>query len=59
MQKMFVIMLTPYINNQSNNSSNGGFGMSQKFVQTSFLVVKIVRYAFSLGLVSRQLGAFS
>ena len=37
---------------------NGAFGMSQKFEQTSFLVVT-VRYAFSLGLVSRQLGAFS
>ena len=33
--------------------------MSRKFVQTSFLVVKTVRYASSLGLVSRQLGAFS
>ena len=38
---------------------NGAFGMYRKIVQTSFLVVKTVKYAFSLGLVSRQLGAFS
>ena len=36
----------------------GVFGNAAKFIQTSFLVVNCSKFAFSLGLVSRQFGAF-